>query len=168
MNSRGNVWATIVGIGIVLGIIVSILTIYQFVTHHTFPFQLRATGQSTPFAQTFQCPSTDQVSSWTNSTVKPVTSESCAFKADGGGQALSGVICTNQDGGTTIEYVPIDKPNTLIIANCDGNPLSGSVYGFTIRFLGGYPAGDANVCSLAQNAPKNLPSNWQVIPQASC
>jgi len=111
----------------------------------------------------FQCPSPDQVSAWMDSSVSQVTSESCAFHDGDTGQQLSGVVCTNQDGGTTIEYTPISEPNTLIVQACDGSQLP-AIWGFTIRFIGGYPAGDAGVCSVAQKAPNYLPSNWTVQP----
>ena len=132
------------------------------------------TNQPTP-VPSFQCPDAGQVSSWMNVNVSPVTNaDACAFHAgDIPGQTLSSVICTNQDGGTSIEYTPVSEPKTLVVATCDGGQLP-KIYGFTIRFLAGYPASgpySANVCAIAQAArnrqgPDPIPSDWTV--QAPC
>src|SRR5260370_39436661 len=91
----------------------------------------------------FSCPTSDEVSAWMNVTVSRVN-ESCAFTAGNNGKQLSGVICTNQDGGTTIEYVPVSEQNTLVVRVCNGSQLP-DMWGFTIRFVRGYPSGDASV-----------------------
>lgn len=128
----------------------------------------------TPIPQ-FQCPSADQVSGWMNVGVSQVAAnDNCAFYAgDVQGQTLRGVICTTQAGGTTIEYTPVDEPKTLVVKNCDGNELP-EIYGFTIRFIEGYPSSgpySANVCAIAQAArgrqgPDPIPADWTV--QADC
>lgn len=123
-------------------------------------------------APTFQCPDESQVSAWMSTNVNRVlNNDNCAFHGgDVSGQTLSGVICTNQDGGTSIEYTPVDAPNTLVIKVCDGGQLP-EIYGFTIRFFQGYPSTgpySANVCAIAAQAPKYLPSGWQVQAQANC
>ena len=111
-----------------------------------------------PNSSSFQCPSAGQVSGWMNISVSQVTKESCAFTAGNNGQQLPGVICTNQDGGTTIEYTPVSQPNTLVVQACDGSQLP-DIWGFTIRF--------GAVCStIAEQAARTISPGWTV--QANC
>lgn len=127
-------------------------------------------GQEPPSQPTFQCPSEGQVSGWMNASVSRVntSTDACAFHAGDTGQPLSSTTCTNQDGGTTIEYTPVSQPNTLVIQGCNGSRLP-DIYGFTIRFIAGYPSSgpdSADVCTIARKAPQHLPSGWTV--QANC
>ncbi len=118
----------------------------------------------------FQCPSVGTVSSWMNTSTNKI-GEYCAFHAgDIQGQTLTSVICTTQDGGTTIEYTPVSQPNVLVVQACDGGKLP-EIYGFTIRFIKAYPSSgkySANVCAIAAQAPAYLPSGWRVQAQANC
>jgi hypothetical protein len=113
----------------------------------------------------FHCPTSQQVSAWMHVDVSQVTSESCAFTAGKNGKQFSGVVCTSQDGGTTIEFIPVNQRNTEVVRACDGSQLP-NIWGLTIRFISGYPSGDASVCAIARNARNNVQAGWKV--QADC
>ncbi|SRR6266446_5268992 len=117
----------------------------------------------------FHCPTPQQVSAWMRVTVSNVNEiGGCAFHAGDNGEQisgvkLSGVICTNQDGGATIEYTPVvGKPKTLVVRDCDGGQLP-DIWSLTIRFVRGYPQGDASVCAIVQKERARHP-DWTVEP----
>jgi hypothetical protein len=98
----------------------------------------------------FNCPTPQQVSAWMRVTVSNVNEiGGCAFHAGDNGEQISGVICTNRDGGATIEYTPVGMPKTLVVRDCDGKQLP-DIWNLTIRFVRGYPQGDASVCAIVQ------------------
>jgi hypothetical protein len=114
----------------------------------------------------FHCPTSQQVSIWMHVVVSKVTDhESCAFTAGNNGKQLSGTVCTSQDGGTTIEFIPVNQRNTVVVRACDGSQLP-NIWGLTIRFISGYPLGDASVCAITRSARNNVQAGWKV--QADC
>ena len=141
---------------LLVAILALIIIIISFAIFSSFPsFILHPSPTPTPrptqsFA--FQCPTPLQVSAWMNVVVSQVTrllDESCAFRIYGHGALLSGVICTKKGGDTTIEYAPVGKPKTLVVRDCDGNQIP-DIGELTIRFVSGYPRGDASVCAIVQ------------------
>jgi hypothetical protein len=114
-------------------------------------------------SSSFQCPTSQQVSMWMHVSVSTVPGEACAFTAGNSGKKLSGVVCTNQDGGTTIQFTPVDQQKTIVVKACDGNQLP-NIWVFTIRFDRGYPLGDASVCAISLRAQKQVPAGWNVQP----